>query len=63
MANDATPATKKKGMCSDRHAIIVWINLGLSINLIVFSVFAMINIKDWFTGGVFISSLFPIYYA
>ena len=51
-----------KCTCKGRHELVVWINMLMSVVLIVYSFFSFINIFAWFGDKLFINVLFPIYY-
>ena len=50
--------------CDNWHDILIWINFGLSIDMIVFGVFAFLGCFIGLLGSAFfLALLFPIYYV
>ena len=50
-------------MCKTKHDMVIWVNVGLSIELIVFAIFSFINVFSWVGTGVVVHILFPVYFA
>ena len=70
MSEEAKAASgeKKEGYgalcckCKDRTEVIIKVNLFMSVAMIVYAFFSLINVFNWFSSMIFINILFPLYY-
>jgi hypothetical protein len=49
--------------CKTYHDWVIWINVGLAIELVVFGIFSFINVFRLLSTGVIVELLFPIYFV
>ena len=41
--------------CKTKHDIVLWVNIGLCINLMIYGFFSFINFFLWLNSGIFIN--------
>ena len=49
--------------CKNRHDLLTWVNMGMAIALLFYSVFAFINFFNSIGVGFFFQFLLPAYFA